>query len=119
MQRGVLHKSIGRRDRSALGSAVSLPGLWSRGRVAQMMFAVAREQHGNIVYESSRSALPVSTERQFVSRMASAVQRDWCVPRVSIGAVFACCAGVEVRHVLSVGLRGQPRPLVAALPPTP
>jgi hypothetical protein len=40
-----------------------------------------------------------TSERQIVSRMASVVQRDRCVPRVSIGAVFACRAGVEVLHM--------------------
>jgi hypothetical protein len=82
------------------------------------MFGPARG-HANIVCKSSRSAR--CQILQIVR--SSAAWRQWCkgscVPRLAIGAVFACRAGVEVlwAHVLSVGLRGQ-RPLAGSLTST-
>jgi hypothetical protein len=96
---------------------VSLPGAGA-GREAQTMFGPTRE-HANIVCKSS----PCARCQILLNVRSSAAWRQWCkgscVPRLAIGAVFACCAGVEVlwAHVLSVGLRGQ-RPLACSLTST-
>jgi hypothetical protein len=62
----------------------------------QVMFGSAREHGRQHCVRVKPGALPKSTNRQIVSGMASAEQRERCVPRVAIGAVFACRAGVEV-----------------------